>query len=57
MEMRPVGRPTFAGAKPRLEQQLRQETAQQFVQRLAASSRVEVFLAPPPGEPVASALR
>ncbi|VVM06595.1 putative parvulin-type peptidyl-prolyl cis-trans isomerase [Methylacidimicrobium tartarophylax] len=57
MEVRPVARPTFAEVKPQLRQQLQQETVQQLVQRLAASSQVEVFLAPPPGEPVASALR
>ncbi len=54
LESRPVKVPTFAEAKPQLQQQLQQETAQQLVQQLAASARIEAFLMPAPGEPVAA---
>ncbi|QSR84396.1 peptidyl-prolyl cis-trans isomerase [Methylacidimicrobium sp. B4] len=54
LELRPVKVPSFAEAKPQLQQQLQQETAQQLVQQLAAGAQIEAFLAPPPGEPVAA---
>lgn len=54
LEARAVKAPTFAEAKSTLLQQAQQESAQQLVQQLAASAQIEAFLAPPPGEPVAS---
>ncbi|MDD4933272.1 MAG: peptidyl-prolyl cis-trans isomerase [Methylacidiphilaceae bacterium] len=57
LEVRPLKAPTFAEAKGQLQQQLQQEAAQQLVQQLAAGARIEAFLAPPPGEPVAATAR
>ncbi|MGD9897447.1 MAG: peptidyl-prolyl cis-trans isomerase [Candidatus Methylacidiphilaceae bacterium] len=57
LEVRRVKVPRFADAKLQLQQQAQQEAAQQLVQQLAASARIEAFLPPPPGEPVAAVPR